>query len=441
MRRLGLFLVITWLGSIFLPAFVRAEFADYIRKMRPYVSVQEEYTDSVDLSAKNKEHDFITTASAGIGFSPFSLLSNFQGLNLQPRPEISGLDLAYSIGAVFYARDEDRNYLSHNGSLNAWYNPDRGISLGIRDYLTRSDESREKAYYGTGYPPNDYTIGRQRERAVYLRNVVEPWIGYKFEKDRSVIFTYRNMIYNAESASGEDSQENYFLGTIDYWLNIRHGALLDFAYEMGDFEKSPDFKGNRAHMRYTYRSDPRLSLFLDYSYYIRDFESPGVDYQVNTPRIGFEYSFSRTLKGSFLVGYYWYNPKVGDEQSGPSVNMLLTHLSERTVYSFFFSGGFAEDFYSATNSGATERYRGGFSASHRLGSLTTIGGGASIERNHYLQSGTTEWIWRINANIGYRPLRWLAINFGVSHQECDSDIANGDYKENWALLNISFFYE
>ena len=73
MRRLGLYLVITWLGLIFLPAFVHAEFADYLRKLRPFVSVQEKYTDNVDLSDTNKEHDFITTVSAGIGFSPFSL--------------------------------------------------------------------------------------------------------------------------------------------------------------------------------------------------------------------------------------------------------------------------------------------------------------------------------------------------------------------------------
>jgi hypothetical protein len=56
--------------------------------------------------------------------------------------------------------------------------------------------------------PNLYLLGTQRQREVYLRNVFSPSVEYKFSRDGLVSLSYLNNVYQSQSTTGEDSQEN-----------------------------------------------------------------------------------------------------------------------------------------------------------------------------------------------------------------------------------------
>ena len=107
---------------------------DLLSRFHPYVSVKEEYSDNLDLTPTNKKEDFFTTIQPGIAFNNMD--------------KVSGVDLDYSFGAVFYGKNSNLNYVSHKGFLNAIRLPCSPTAtqqtavlaiVGVRAYLTSAE--------------------------------------------------------------------------------------------------------------------------------------------------------------------------------------------------------------------------------------------------------------------------------------------------------------
>jgi hypothetical protein len=270
------------------PSIVQADLGDILSKFSPSISVQEEYNDNLDLAPKNKKNDFITTVYPGIKFSA--------------NETKYGMDLDYRLGLVFYAKETDRNYIGHAGTLNAWYTLGRRLTFRARDYLIRSEESREQEYT-PGALPDQYLLGTQRARAIYLRNVFEPSIDYQFGKENRFSLNYRSNIYKNQDPLYQDSREDFVNPRFTYWFNVRNGVSLEYGLTLGQFERSSDLTGHMATGRYTYRFNPRTSIFGDVAILRRDFKSPSIDYDVYRPSLGISHEFSPTLSGRAQLGY------------------------------------------------------------------------------------------------------------------------------------------
>ena len=253
----------------------------------------------------------------------------------------------YIFGYNYYANNTYDDYASHEGRLDTWYTFDRRLTLRLREYLINSEEPRE-LQYAQGAPPGSYLPATQAGRSEYLRNVLEPSLEYRFGREDLLTLYYRNNYYdNKNELSSEDSRENYLSPRIDYWFDIRNGMTLEYGYTKGEFDRSPDFDGHMGRARYTYRFDPLTSAFLDYVYLHRDFEDPGTDYDVQNPSIGIAHAFSPTTSGDLQIGWFWYNPKGGDSQNGPSIIANLNTRTQFTTYAISLRGGFREDFFSS----------------------------------------------------------------------------------------------
>jgi hypothetical protein len=91
---LGLVLVV-------IPSMAWADWVDVLKKFKPRISLQEDYSSNIDLTSQNTREDFITTVSPGLGFRA-----------TESREAKFGLDLDYNLGLVFYARNSQLNYVS-----------------------------------------------------------------------------------------------------------------------------------------------------------------------------------------------------------------------------------------------------------------------------------------------------------------------------------------
>ena len=350
-----------------------ADFGDIMAKFRPYLDFTQEYTDNLDLTANDRRQDWITTAGIGLRLSTLAPGSKVLGQRAATVPtQPDGIDLDYMLGLVFYAKNAESNYVSHAGSLNAWTTFSRTLTLRLHDSFTRSQEPRERDYSAEA-APGQLLPGTQRERASYSRNVLEPSMEFRFGPENLFALKYRNNIYRPEGNSSEDSQENFFNPILNYWFNIRNGLTLEYGYTIADFERSLDFDGHLARGRYTHRFNPKTSVFVEHIYMLRNFESPGIDYEVHTPNVGIEHAFSQTLSGRLQVGYFWWIPKEGDSESGFSGSASITKRTQRTNYSLNLSAGYLEDYYSAENLGSARSYRGIASISHTLMERFTVG--------------------------------------------------------------------
>ena len=426
---------------LLVPSIVHAQLGDLFTYLQPYISVQEEYNSNIDLTPTNERDDFITTISPGLRFSTLPRGEVTRAQQAPTAEKKFGMDLNFNAGFVFYAKEDDDNYTSLNGSLNAWYLFNPKLSFRVRDYLIRSDEIREADFSVTAIE-GQTLISRTTRRVPYYRNVFEPSVEYRFGRDNSFGINYRNNTYRIKSDLYEDSMENYINPRLTYWFNIRNGVTLDYGFTLGDFERSSDFVGHTATGRYTYRFNPRTSVFGEYTYLLRDFDPPSIDYDIHRPSLGFSHSFSPTLSGTVQGGYYWQNPERGDTTEGFFGNVSLSQRVERTTYTISLQGGYTEDFFSAENLGFTKYYRAIGRVSHQLLEKMTVGLFSSYEWTKYYRGAIEaprqkDQIWTIGGDAAYQLFRWLTLSLDGSYRENNSNFDTADYTEHRGIFRIT----
>ena len=438
-------IIVTAVG---LPSLAHSAWDDLFTHVQPYITMQEEYTSNVDLTPRNERDDFITTITPGLRVSTLkrsSTTGEFQTPASSDDPY--GVYLDVQVPIVFYAQNTYDDYIGLLGNLDAWYTFDRRLTFRIRDYAIRSEEPREQDY-SVGALPGEYILGTERrERGTYFRNVFQPSAEYQFGREGEaqvslISLNYINNVYRNESDLYEDSTENYISPRLDYWFDIRNGISFEYAFALGDFETDPDLTGQRIMGRYTYRFNPRTSVFADFTYFIRDFEFPGDDYDIYRPTAGFEHEFSRTLNARVQLGYFLMDPQRASKEDGLFYDILLRQLAERTTYTLGFQGGYTEDYFSSENLGFTLYHRGIGTITHRPLERMTVGLLGSLEYADYISEpgDRQDWIWNVSANASYELFRWLTASLVGSYLEDDSNIDLNDYTEYRGMFQLTARY-
>lgn len=401
--------------------------ADLMKKFHPHISVVGEYNDNLYLTSTNEKDDYITTISPGIKFANMD--------------NVSGIDFDYTLGAVFYGKESDKDYISHNAQLSAKYLTAEHFNFYLRNSFVRSEDSREQEYF-TPITSNLYVLSTQVTRDIYWRNVFAPTIEYQFGPENRMGVNYRNNIYETQAAGGDDSQENYINPFLTYWFNRHNGIQLEYGYTKGDFDIDPDFTGHMGRGRYTNRFSKRSSAFLEYTYTKRDFDAQDRDYEINEPSIGLTYAFTPSLTGSAQVGYYWMDPESGVEKDGITYRGDLTSLNreDRTTVTLSFQGGYTEDFFTSENAGFTKYHRITGSLNHRPTKKSSIGCFGSFERADYSMPDRSDDIWGAGLRGSYTILRWLTVSAEFSSRKRQSDVNTYDYTENRGTLQITAAY-
>jgi hypothetical protein len=438
------FLLVAVVLCTWLPSFAHAAWEDLLSHVQPYISVQEEYNSNVNLTPTNEKEDYITTIAPGLRIST---LPRSERTGEFRRPSTTeetryGLYLDALAGFNFYAKDTSDDYISLLGNLDAWYTIGRRLTLRLRDYAIRSEETRETEYTA-GALPDEYLLSTQQgERAIYFRNVITPSVEYQFGREDRVAVSYTNNIYRNESSLYQDSTENNINASLAYWFDIRNGISLEYGFTLGDFETDPDLTAHRAMGRYTYRFNPRTSVFGDFTYFKRDFDFPGDNYDIYRPTAGIEHAFSRTLNATAQVGYFLADPESGSREDGVFYNVLLRQLAQRTTYTLAFQGGYTEDYFTSENLGFTLYHRGIGTISHQLLQRLTVGITGSVEYADYVSepTGRKDWIWGVWGNASYEMFRWLTLSLLGSYREDDSNIDTNDYTEFRGIFQVTARY-
>ena len=424
-----------------LPSFGYTDTSDILSRFQPYITVQEDYTNNLYLTPKNKISDYITSISPGLRFSTLPRSE----ITREFRPASSsietryGLDLDYNMPLVYYAKGSRNNYVGLAGTLSAWYSFDPRFTFRVRNYSIRSEEPRERDYSATALPGQFLLSVDRGNRPIYFRNVFGPSVEYRFGREDIFSIYYENNIYRNQSPLSEDSTENFINPRLTYWFNIRNGLSLDYGLILGNFQRSPDLIGHTTTARYTYRFNPRTSVFGEYTFLKRNFDSPSIDYDVHRPSFGIEHAFSPSLSGRAQLGYFWQNPEKGSKAGGYFYDVSATQRAERTTYTLLYQGGYIEDYFTAQNLGFTKYHRGIATVTHQLKERMTVELRGSLERATF-DSGQRDWIYGIWGNASYQIIRWLTLSAEVSRREDHSNINTSDYREYRGMVRVTATY-
>ncbi len=353
------------------------------------------------------------------------------------------MDLDYAPGFVFYAHNSNFNYVSHSGTLNTWYTFGRNFTLRLWDSLIVSRNPLEGyvAPPSQPQPPGTYYPSVTQNGYTYTRNIVSPSLIYQFGREDLIELNYTDNYYHSQNPTVGTIRLDSVNPRFTYWFNINNGIVLDYTYMTGRYDFSPDFVGNRARARYTYRFDPQTSIFGEYMYVNFNYDSPGIDYYVNNPSVGITHAFSPNLTGRAQVGYFWRNPEQGKSTNGPTFELGINQRTMRTTLDLSVRGGFWADLSSGAGSlGFYEYYLGIASFDYQLTARMSAGVLGSAGWYNYVDQNRKDWIWRTEGHFSYQPLRWLTTSFVVYHQEDDSDLSTAGYKENRAMVRLTATY-
>ena len=393
---------------------------DLLAKFHPYISIQEEYTDNLYLTPVNKKEDWATTISPGLSFSNMDR----QG----------GVDLNYTLGIVEYAKYSEKNYVSHNGGLNAKYLTRAHWNFYLKDTYVRSDEPNEPSQLEAIFLPSVQT-----ERFVYWRNVLSPSVEYQYSSENKVGFAYRSNIYDNEDPARGRSRENYFNPSWTHWFDKRNGIVIQYGYTNGDFDTKSDLKGHMGSLRYNYRLSTQSNFFAEYMYLTRTFDDSGLDYKVHDPKIGFTYALNPTLTFSGQAGYYRKEPEVGDKVDGPTYQFQLSQIEQKTTYSILLQGGYSEDYFSSENLGFVRYNRLVVSLKHLVNKKLSAGLSGNVGRSDD-DTGRRDTSWGVAASGSYAIYKWLNVSLDLSRQERRSSLDLNDYTEYKGVARISATY-
>lgn len=425
-------IVFTLLSFLCVPQSPSAYGAGLISRFHPIISVKGEYSDNLNLTKTNKAEDFITTVHPGIRFSNMG--------------DKAGVDLDYTLGAVFYGKRSNLNYVSHNAAMDVKYMTASHVNFYLKESFVRSDEPREQEYF-TIPVANRYVLATATERAVYWRNVVAPTVEYQFGPESRLGVTYRNNIYRTDSTSGQNSQEHYINPFFSYWFNKRNGMSLEYGLTYGEFDRNPDLTGHRATGRYTYRFSPQHSIFLEYIYSNRAFDtsapsesSLNPDYNTHEPSVGMSFMISSTLTASAQIGYFWTRLKTGIGREGVSYKGELANSDPRSTYGLSFQGGYTEDFFTSQNLGFIRYHRLTGFLNHRLDKQVSLGCFGNIEYAEFETSDRRDTIWGVGVRGSYMPVKWLTFALEASHRENQSSLDTVAYAENRGMMMITVMY-
>ena len=426
-----------------LPTIAYADMEEMLSMFQVYAVVDETYDSNVNLTPTNEKDDFITTLALGLRFST---LPRSETTGEFQRPSAAeetryGISLDFLPGYVIYAKGTSENYLSLSGSLDAWYTWGRSLTFRITDSVIRSQEPLEQSYAPEALP-GQILLGNPVGRPIYVRNVFQPSLEYRFGREDLISVNYLNNIYQNQSPLYEDSTENAINPRFVYWFDIRNGISMQYTLDLGDFQTSPDMTGNLGSGRYTYRFNSRTSIFGDYALDYRDFAENSqdvVDYNIQAPSVGLEHALSPTLSLIVQLGYFWQIPKQGSNESGPLYNLLLTQRSERTTYTLGLQGGYTEDYFTADNLGFAKYHQAIGTITHQLTQKTSATLLARYQRPDY-NDGRVDNLWGVEGNASYQMLRWLNLVLDLSYAEDHSNRAINDYTDFRTFFQIRAAY-
>ncbi|MFO7840218.1 MAG: outer membrane beta-barrel protein [Desulfosalsimonadaceae bacterium] len=404
----------------------------------PHLSTQTVYTDNVDLTPFDEEHDFITTISPGMD------------LHMQER--LSEATLSYTPSYSIYSRFSDYDSMRHDASLTAMREIARNTRLEFSNNYLYTEDPVQGPLYGLEDPAADIDTTVRRGRESYEKNRAELSLINQFGTEDTIEIGYEYFTMDNDDESVEDRDYHRPSMIITYWpLPERLGTETEISYtscdfdDSGDFYASDDYDEIYARFRLTRRFGPHLDIYAEYGHDVTDYDEEGEgaseDYQVYTPALGFVWESSPNSSVSGNFGYFFQDNDEGENESGPKGTLEASYSwSQYQTFSLIGTAGYDQTDEEAENLGFREYYSLAGILDYRL-SQSLVGNFSVGYYNNTYTSREPEReddLWRASAGLAYQMLSWMVVELDYTFRDLSSDFDLNEYTENRAMLKFTF---
>jgi hypothetical protein len=394
----------------------------------PRISVNEEYTDNLLLSDKNKEHDYITTISP-------SFTAEILGKN-------NGASIFYSPSHSFYDRHSENNTWRHKARFSGWAELSKNTRLDVSDSFLRTEDPLTDADIVAlraedAFVQIDNTIRRSRD--TYYTNSAAVNLTHKFGETDSFKLGYVHSILKNEDPGIEDNtRHNPSIG-MTYWFIPQWGFDANVSYTKGEYDTSDDLNKWSGRPKLVHKFTRQFEGFVGYGHEVMDYKGETEDYRTYNPFMGFNYAIAEDTSISGDVGYFIHDNKSSDDDSGLTANMSLGKTFKRGSLNLKGSSGHDEANFGAENLGYSKFYEAGGSASYELTRHISGNIFGSFRESKYkaLASDRKDQNTRCGLGLTIKPLTWMAIGLNYTYRSVNSTLDENDYEENRGLISIT----
>jgi hypothetical protein len=367
------------------------------RSLDGHVTVEQSYTDNLNLATTRGGEDFLTKVRPG-----FSLAADSPA---------QGAVVNYDFGLSRYWK-LDEQFTSHELRGKLWQGWEH-VRLDAAGGFSRQESPIEVS------PETGAVLGLRNAVKPYYRANGAPGVTYEFGPGCSVRAGYNYSTYWGDDVRFQNSQMNSPNVSVAYALDPFNVVRANYAYELGSFSRggglfpTSNFAAHRGGASYTRKVDTQLDVTAACSISDLSYGS-GTGYQTDQLTLGTSYGFSESLKGSLSAGYY-YVDKQGQGRSGPNISGTLTKIFPRGRVSVSGERGVGEDYYSAENLGLYDFWGGRIGATLQLAERLAGHLAAGWRRSDFFSRGRTDDSWNAGGGLSWVISPWLTGRADYSH--------------------------
>lgn len=391
----------------------------------PTASVRQEYTDNLYKELDQKEHEFITSVSAGF--------------SLQAVEKRKGLQISYNPGMSHYARFSGNDSLRHMAQLSGWADLSRRTSMEISDVFSYSEAAREDE---VDTDPSVPHASVRKGLTPYYTNTSSIKLNHKFNRSDSMNLQYAHTLTENDDPLKEDNQNHASSANFTWWvMPNRLGLKSLISHTRGDFsDETDDFDSFHANIGITKKFGRHAGLVLNYDFIRMDFSGETEDYRIHNPSAGFNLAFSPDTSISLSTGWLFEQRDISEDDGRQTLagDIVKNWNYKRGSFSIKGSSGYTQSYfddeylgfglYKSVNANAvwniTRRLMTGINVSYRKDSFI------ETDVNRKDRSFGT------GISFAWKPLTYLSFQLKYDFRRMDSTESEEEYKENRVMIDL-----
>ncbi len=348
--------------------------------LRPSIAVTERYDSNPYYMSEDARYDFFTSLSPRIEFGKEEKRYTLRG--------------AYGLNSMYYARDQNLNYTSHNASLMVEAMVSKNLTIGLGDTFTYTQESLEAT-----------DVGIQVGRGDILSNSVSADINYILSQRTHTGMTLSSSI-----------------------LDFKTSGLLDT-------------RTDSSTIFINYESTPGRTFNVNYGVSNLLFNAPdgGQSILSHSLSLGMTGQLSPTLSFG-LSGGAVYIPDIGDHYNW-TADLSIEKTFQRSTLSLAYTRGVTNTSGLTDEVNINDRLSAGWDLSlSRLFSVSLYSG---FSKSRSEPEGIVDLIsYDGGITCMWQPYTWMNMGIGYSHfQQWSDTYIGGDISRDQVFVNLTTFTE
>jgi uncharacterized protein (PEP-CTERM system associated) len=447
-------------------------------RIQPRVTVDETWSDNVNLSGSNAQHDFITQVTPGV-------VVRGQGGRVT-------LDLDYQLGLVHYARGNGSRRFDHRLQADGTaellkqrffvdFSSTAGLvntsSTGVQAVDAVSAGGNTESFYT--YSVNPYLVhhfGRYADGRVGVEHArvsnsdsassTINGVSVSFTSGRvftTLPWTLDAGITRTSNSTGNDAETRYLDGSVTYAFTRRYRVRLNAGYEDNDLVGvGGDASGLTWRVTGIWTPTPRTDVEVGYGkrYFGNSFS---VDASHRSRRALFTARYSeesttsaaRQLESRLVA----FEDPFGNALQTPGLEPLSVEtntvtISDQTLISRRFGGDVALQlrrgsalvgiFHDSrdigTGQGSETVYGADGRWTHSLSRQTSASLTGNWQRSDYDSPSRRDTLWRLGLSLTHQIHRDVTGTIGYSRLDNSSTLSSNDYSENRVNARVSVLF-